>query len=239
MLERIKIVLVETSHPGNIGAAARAMKTMGLRDLVLVSPKHFPDAEATAMASGAGDLLESCRVVSDLKEAIADCQFVFGTTARKRDLDWPMFTSQQFSKQAQAKMSEGAEVAIVFGRERTGLTNEELWLCHAGVMIPTSADYHSLNLAQAVQIIAYECHEQFSSPLSFSHLETELVGMSAMEQFYQHLEQVLIAIEFMRADEPKRLMPKLRRLFNRCGIESSEMNILRGILNQIQKYEVR
>jgi tRNA (cytidine32/uridine32-2'-O)-methyltransferase len=238
MLEQIKIVLVETSHPGNIGATARAMKTMGLKELVLVSPKFFPDSEATAMASGAGDLLDSCQVVADLTEALADCQLVFGTTARKRDLEWPMYSPRQLSEVAQSKIVEGAKIAIVFGRERTGLTNEELWLCHAGVMIPTSAEYHSLNLAQAVQIIAYECRMQLGSPLEFVKSENLLVDIAAMEQFYQHLEQVLVAIQFMRADEPKRLMPKLRRLFNRSGIEVSEMNILRGILNQIQKYGV-
>jgi tRNA (cytidine32/uridine32-2'-O)-methyltransferase len=235
MLDSIKIVLVETSHPGNIGATARAMKTMGLKNLVLVQPKYFPHPEATAMASGADDILEQAKVVNCFSEAIADCHFVYGCTARARDLEWPMLLPRELSEQSYQNLQNGLNIAIVFGRERTGLTNEELWLCHAGVHIPTSPVYRSLNVAQAVQIICYELY-QGQANTAFHSLSSDVVSSSAMQQFYQHLEQVLIDIQFMRADEPKRLLPKLRRLFNRCQIQASEMNILRGILTQVQKY---
>ena len=236
MLDSIKIILVVTSHPGNIGATARAMKTMGLKHLVLVQPKYFPHAEATAMASGAQDLLEQATVVNDLVEAVADCQYVFGCTARERDLQWPMHTPKDLVKQCKSLASASAKIAIVFGRERTGLTNEELWCCHGGVTIPTSPDYHSLNLAQAVQIIGYELFQESLEVGGQPEPQSLVVPVAAMEQFYQHLEQVLIEIGFMRADEPKRLLPKLRRLFNRSAIQASEMNILRGFLTQIQKH---
>jgi tRNA (cytidine32/uridine32-2'-O)-methyltransferase len=238
MLDSVKIVLVETSHPGNIGATARAMKTMGLNNLVLVRPKYFPHPEASAMASGADDVLEQAVVVNDLAEAVADCHEVYGCTARARDLEWPMLIPRQMNQKVHQILQNGLKVAIVFGRERTGLTNEELWICDAGVHIPTSPIYRSLNVAQAVQIICYELYQgQIEDvPLTSSG---DVVTNSAMQQFYQHLEQVLIDIHFMRPDEPKRLLPKLRRLFNRCQIQTSEMNILRGILTQVQKYGKR
>ena len=233
MLNSIQVVLVETSHPGNIGSVARAMKTMGLKHLVLVNPKKFPDAEATALASGAEDVLNHARICASFDEAIADCQHVFGCTARSRDLSWPMYSPREWVDTIEQL---SGKIALVFGRERIGLTNDELWRCHAGLMIPTSLEYRSLNLAQAVQILAYELQVKFGEECSLpsSNLD-EQVDMQAMENYYQHLEKVLVDIDFMRADEPKRLMPKLRRLFNRAEIQSSEMNILRGILTQIQK----
>lgn len=228
MLKDIKIVLVETSHPGNIGSVARAMKTMGLENLVLVNPKIFPSDEATALASGADDILQHAQVCDSLAQAIADCQLVLGATARARDLEWPMY----HPKQLMDKIA-GKKTAIVFGRERSGLSNEELWLCHAGIQIPTSPVYRSLNLSQAVQIVAYEL---WNAQLETPHEETaDVVNQAAMDLFYQHLEKVLIEIEFMKADEPKRLMPKIKRLFNRSEVRESEMNILRGILTQIER----
>jgi TrmH family RNA methyltransferase len=234
LLDYIKIVLVETSHPGNIGAAARAMKTMGLRHLCLVAPKIFPHPEATALSSGAEDLLLNAVVFSSLEEAIADCQYVYGTTARPRDLTWPMYQASELVTEIKQQMP--AKIAIVFGRERTGLSNDELWLCQAGVTIPTSNVYRSLNLSQAVQIIAYELFKDLGEHDVISpSLPEPMVNQGAMTLFYQHLEEVLIAIQFMQADEPKRLIPKLRRLFNRIPIYTSEMNILRGILTQIMR----
>lgn len=233
MLNLIHIVLVETSHPGNIGSVARAMKTMGLQHLILVNPKKFPDAEATAMASGAEDVLLNAKVCSSLGEAISDCHQVVGCTARARDLSWPMNTPRQW---VESLDTQSGKIALVFGRERTGLTNDELWLCQSGIMIPTSKIYRSLNLSQAVQIIAYELQVKWGEEMdSFSLDSDPKVEVVAMEHFYQHLESTLIQTEFMRADEPKRLMPKLRRLFNRAEIQTSEMNILRGILTQIEK----
>lgn len=233
MLNLIHVVLVETSHPGNIGSVARAMKTMGLQHLILVNPKKFPDAEATAMASGAEDVLLNAKVCSSLVEAISDCQQVVGCTARARDLSWPMNTPRQWVESLE---TQSGKIALVFGRERTGLTNDELWLCQSGIMIPTSKIYRSLNLSQAVQIIAYELQVKWGEDMEPFSLDNDpKVEVAAMEHFYQHLESTLIQTEFMRADEPKRLMPKLRRLFNRAEIQTSEMNILRGILTQIEK----
>jgi tRNA (cytidine32/uridine32-2'-O)-methyltransferase len=233
MLNSIQVVLVETSHPGNIGSVARAMKTMGLKHLVLVNPKKFPDPEATALASGAEDVLNQARVCTSFDEAIADCQHVYGCTARPRDLNWPMYSPRQWVDGIE---KQKGNIALVFGRERNGLTNDELWRCHAGLMIPTSLEYRSLNLAQAVQILAYELQVKFGEQVHLPSPTVDAkVDTKAMENFYQHLEKVLIDIDFMRADEPKRLMPKLRRLFNRSEIQISEMNILRGVLTQIQK----
>lgn len=235
MLDQIRVVLVETSHPGNIGAVARAMKTMDLKHLYLVSPKHFPDPQATAMASNADDILDNCQVVETLEQAISDCQLVYGCTARARDLQWPMKSAEACALDVKAHTQLGAKVAVVFGRESTGLSNEELWLCQAGVTIPTSSSYRSLNIAQAVQLIAYELFKHQTNQLVPKIVDDEIVSHDALELFFTHLQKVLIDIEFMRADEPKRLMPKLRRLFNRTLIQDSEMNILRGILTQIEK----
>jgi tRNA (cytidine32/uridine32-2'-O)-methyltransferase len=234
LLDCIKIVLVETSHPGNIGATARAMKTMGLNRLCLVAPKIFPHPDATALSSGAEDVLINACIYPSLSEAIADCHYVYGTTARPRDLTWPMFSPSDMV--LEIKQQIPAKIAIVFGRERTGLTNDELWLCQAGVMIPTSSAYRSLNLSQAVQIIAYELFKQLGDlDVLSGHIDEPLVNQAAMAHFYKHLEEVMLGIEFMQADEPKRLIPKLKRLFNRMPIYTSEMNILRGILTQIMR----
>jgi tRNA (cytidine32/uridine32-2'-O)-methyltransferase len=238
MLEQVRVVLVETSHPGNIGAVARAMKTMDLKHLYLVSPKHFPDPQATAMASNADDILDNCHVVDSLAQAIGDCQYVYGCTARARDLQWPMRSAEECALEVKAHAQVGAKVAVVFGRESTGLSNDELWLCQAGVTIPTSQTYRSLNLAQAVQLIAYELFKHQSDTKS-QMVADETVTHDALELFFVHLQKVLIDIEFMQADEPKRLMPKLRRLFNRASIQVSEMNILRGILTQIEKMRAK
>ena len=237
MFAKIKIVLVATSHPGNIGASARAMKTMGFKNLVLVQPKCFPSPEAVAMASGAEDILEQAQVFDDLATAIADCHWVIGTTSRARDLSWPMFTPETLGPQVQQHLQSGHKIALVFGRESSGLSNEELWLCQGGLTIPTGLEYRSLNLSQAVQIIAYELFKQLGD-FSMQPVTAEDVTSLAMEQFFIHLQTVLIEIGFMSASEPKRLMPKLKRLFHRAGMQTSEMNILRGILTQIQAWKL-
>jgi len=233
-LDLIKIVLVATSHPGNIGATARAMKTMGLQHLCLVAPKTFPHPDAQALASGAEDVLLNAMIYPSLEAAVADCQYVYGTTARPRDLTWPMLTPSAMATSIKQQLP--AKIAIVFGRERTGLSNDELWLCQAGVMIPTSSAYRSLNLSQAVQIIAYELFKALGEADRVAmNMDEPVVNQAAMNQFYQHLTDVLIAIEFMQANEPKRLMPKLKRLFNRVPIDAADMNILRGSLTQIMR----
>ncbi|HGY5236551.1 TPA: tRNA (cytosine(32)/uridine(32)-2'-O)-methyltransferase TrmJ [Aeromonas salmonicida subsp. pectinolytica] len=235
MLDQIRIVLVNTSHTGNMGSAARAMKTMGLTQLVLVDPQALPDDGAHALAAGASDVLANARVVSTLDEAIADCGLVIGTSARSRTLSWPMLDPREAGEKA---VGEGMQhpVALVFGRERTGLTNDELQKCHYHVAIPANPEYSSLNLAMAVQTICYEvrmCWLQDQAPEVES--EADYPSARQLEGFYQHLEQTLLKTGFIADDHPGQVMSKLRRLFNRARPEAIELNILRGILTSIQK----
>ncbi|ABO90638.1 tRNA (cytidine/uridine-2'-O-)-methyltransferase [Aeromonas salmonicida subsp. salmonicida] len=235
MLDQIRIVLVNISHTGNMGSAARAMKTMGLTRLVLVDPQTLPDDSAHALAAGASDVLANARVVSTLDEAIADCGLVIGTSARSRTLSWPMLDPREAGEKA---VGEGMKhpVALVFGRERTGLTNDELQKCHYHVAIPANPEYSSLNLAMAVQTICYEvrmCWLQDQAPEVES--EADYPSAHQLEGFYQHLEQTLLKTGFIADDHPGQVMSKLRRLFNRARPEAIELNILRGILTSIQK----
>lgn len=235
MLDKIHIVLVGTTHPGNIGAAARAMKTMGLAHLVLVQPKHFPHAEATARASGADDILANARVFDDFKDSLRDYPLIIATSARLRSVTWPTLTPEVCAQKA---LQCAGQVALVFGREQTGLTNQELDHCHYLVHIPTHANFNSLNVASAVQILAYELSKQastFDMPTRPLALTDQPAPAAAIEHFYVHLEQTLIAIEFLDPEKPRRLMRRLRRLFNRVQLSRSELNILRGILSALQK----
>jgi TrmH family RNA methyltransferase len=234
--QNIKIVLVETSHPGNIGAAARAMKTMGLGQLALVSPGDYPCAEATARASGADDVLARAEVYDSLEEAIADCRLVLGTSARLRSLKWPQLNPRETADQVLKEAGEG-RVALVFGRERVGLTNEELALCHYLVNIPSNPEYSSLNLAAAVQIICYELMMQGGgAQLAEAQELRELpVDQKEMERLYGHFETALIELDFLDPDNPKHLMRRLRRLYNRVRLTQNEVNILRGILTAAQR----
>jgi tRNA (cytidine32/uridine32-2'-O)-methyltransferase len=235
----IRVVLINTTHPGNIGATARAMKNMCLSDLALVNPAQFPSAEATARASGADDLLESAMVVDTLDEAIAGCRWVVGTTARPRTIGWPTLTPRECAGQLIEKAGTGM-VAIVFGRERMGLTNEEVDKCQALVTIPGNPEYLSLNVASAVQILAYEVH---LAGLVADTAPADIRGLGSassseeMERYYEHLEQVLIEIGFLDPENPRKLMRRLRRLFGRAEPDSVELNILRGILTAIQQTE--
>jgi len=237
-LSNIRIVLVETSHPGNIGAAARAMKNMGLAHLVLVRPALFPHADATARASGADDLLGAAKVCDSLEEALSGCGFVVGTTARARSLPWPQVDPRACAQRLMAE-SAAHPVAVLFGRERTGLSNRELEHCHLAVHIPTDTDYSSLNLAAAVQVIAYELRmalaEPPTAPEAAPDPEDQPADAEAMGLFYRHLEQVLVEVEFLDPEEPKRLMRRLKRLFGRARPEVRELNILRGILTAVQR----
>ncbi len=237
MLANIRIVLINTSHPGNIGAVARAMKTMGLSKLMLVEPQQFPCAEATARASGADDLLARAVVCADLDTALAGCQWVVGASARLRKIPVPPVLPRDCAAQVRVE-SEQAEVALLFGREQSGLTNEELDRCHALVHIPTDPAYGSLNLAMAVQVLAYEVRmvhlEGWQPPQEIGE-QTPLAGSDEVERFYGHLEQTLIDLEFLDPDNPRQLMRRLRRLFNRVRLDRNEVNILRGILTAAQK----
>ncbi len=236
----ISIVLVNTSHPGNIGASARAMKNMGLSKLVLVRPKEFPSGVATGRAASAVDLLEQARVVDSLGEAIADCGLVIGASARSRRIPWPLLTPEQCARQALAEAA-GNRVALVFGREDTGLSNEELQLCHYHVRIPANPGYSSLNLAAAVLVVCYELYkaayldEGDESATAERDWDQELATGEDVERFYEHLERVLVAVDFHDPKNPRHLMHRIRRLFGRIRIDVMEMNILRGMLTHIEK----
>ncbi len=232
----VRIILVDTSHPGNIGAAARAMKTMGLTDLSLVTPHAFPSAQATARATGADDVLDAARVFPSLSEAIAECNLVIGSSARARHIDWPQMTVREAGNLA-AHRATHASVAFVFGRERTGLTNAELDHCHCLAYIPTHSGYHSLNLAAAVQVVAYEVHMANQTLCEASTLASVQIPAPAieMDRLYEHLEQTLTEVDFLNPAHPRLLMRRLRRLFNRAQPDAVEVNILRGILTAVQR----
>lgn len=236
ILANIRIILIHTSHPGNIGSAARAMKTMGLSELYLVKPKTFPDEQATAMSSNASDILDSAIVVDTLQEALVDCQLVVGSSARhERSLSWDILEPRDCSEQL-VKQAKTGKVAIVFGRESSGLTNDELALCHYLVHIPTNPDYSSLNVASAVQILSYECRMASRSKLEINEGDVEEVAtVDAMEGFYEHLESAMIDTEFLDPENPRHLMTRLRRLYGRVKVTPSELNILRGMLSAFQK----
>ncbi|POC16923.1 tRNA (cytosine(32)/uridine(32)-2'-O)-methyltransferase TrmJ [Vibrio vulnificus] len=237
MLDKVKVVLVGTSHSGNIGSAARAMKVMGLSQLVLVQPECEVDAQAIALASGAADIALNALVVNSLEEAVADCALVVGSSARSRTLEWPMLEpfecAEKFVQEGQT-----SHVALVFGRERTGLTNDELQRCHYHVCIPANPEYSSLNLAMAVQTLSYEIRMAYLRHQQ-SQFEPQDVAEyprhNELELFYQHLEKVLQTTEFVRADQPNQVMNKMRRLFSRARPEAQELNILRGILTSVEK----
>lgn len=240
LLDRIRIVLVAPSHSGNIGGCARAMKNMGLSRLYLVAPDEFPSAEATARAVGAEDVLDHARICTSLDEAVADCQLVIGTSARGRRIPWPVITPSDAAQRI-VRTSAEREVAMVFGRERTGLTNEELDRCQALVNIPTDPRFASLNLACAVQVIAYEiwCTAEsevwakVSAEKKTDALGEPLATHDEVQRFYGHLEDVLVESGFLDPKNPRLLMRRLMRLFNRVELTNNEVNILRGILTAV------
>jgi tRNA/rRNA methyltransferase len=239
LFDRVRFVLVETSRPGNIGAAARAMKTMGFHDLVLVKPRFehaLTHEEAVAFASGAQDVLQQARVVQSLDEAIADCSVVAGLSARLREFSPPLKQPREFA--ASIAVESTLKTALVFGNERFGLSNEQVERCNFLLHVPTNPDYSSLNLAQAVQIMAYECRmanlpsAQMPTGIGF---QGELATAEQIEGLFTHLEQALIDIAFLDPTHPKKLMSRLRRLFSRSALETEEVNILRGIAHHIQQ----
>jgi len=234
--QNIRIVLINTSHPGNIGAAARAMKTMYLKHLVLVDPKHYPHADASARASGADDVLATAKVYNTLDEAIGDCGLVLGASARLRRLSWPMLDPRECARVVRETPLE-TKIAILFGREHSGLSNEELSRCHYLVNIPSNSEYGSLNLAAAVQIISYELMRTSLKTTSVNQEKSNelLAEGNDMQGFYEHLYETLLAIDFLAADKPRKMMNRLRRLFNRAQPNKIEINILRGVLTAMQK----
>jgi tRNA (cytidine32/uridine32-2'-O)-methyltransferase len=241
LFPRVRIVLVETSHPGNIGAAARAMKNMGICQLVLVAPISFPHDKAIWRSASASDVVENAQVVATLDEAIADCQLVIGTSARDRRIPWPMLDPKQCGEKVEAESRQGAEVALVFGREAHGLKNEELQKCHFHVNIPTGKAYSSLNLAMAVQVLCYEVlqaqltHQYPNNAKTDQAWDMEYATTEVTENFFVHLEETLVDVGFHDPENPRQLMTRLRRMFNRIRPDQMEVNILRGFLTAIQK----
>jgi len=235
VLAPVRIVLVGTSHPGNIGAAARAMKAMGLSRLELVAPERFPCAEATARAAGADDLLAAARVHAGLESAVGDCALVVATSARARRLGWDELSPEAAARELLA-VAARAPVALVFGRERTGLANAELERCHASVTIATEPDFRSLNLAAAVQLLGYELRRAAAGGGRMARGEApERASADAIEGLYRHLEEALVEIGYLDPGAPKLLMRRLRRLLGRARLERAEVNILRGILSAAQR----
>jgi TrmH family RNA methyltransferase len=236
LLSHIKIILVETSHPGNIGAVARAMKNMNISNLWLVSPKIFPSAEATSRASGADDILARATVCSSLQEAIADCNMVIGASARCRTISWPEMTPRECAEKI-AITEPGNKVAIIFGRENSGLKNNELDLCHFLLRIPCNSEYSSLNIAAAVQVVCYELFIAAGKQEAIvigDRGKTPKATATQMESFYTHLYQALTDIGFMHPDKSKSIMRRLRRIYNRIELDIKELDILRGILRMSQ-----
>ena len=232
----LKIVLIETSHPGNIGAAARAMKNMGATNLTLVNPLDFPSEKAIYRSVSAQDVVENATVVDTVEEAIADCELVIGTSARDRRIPWPLIDPKTCGQKVIAEHHAGRKVAILFGRESRGLKNEELQKCHFHVNIPTGKAYSSLNLAMAVQVICYEILQasfKETSPAADEDWDVAFANGADMEHFYKHLEETLIEVKFHDPENPRQLLTRLRRLFNRIRPDQMEMNILRGILTAI------
>ncbi|AYA04555.1 RNA methyltransferase [Acinetobacter sp. WCHAc010034] len=249
-LSHVRIVMVNTTLPANIGSALRAMKTMGLAKLVLVAPKTYPHPDIDALAAGAADLIEQIEIAETLEDAIKDCHIIFGTSARSRTIPWPLLDARPAAELSlKAVTQQQQEVAVVFGREDRGLTNEELALANYHVTIPVNSDYGVLNVAQAIQVICYEmrmaamnCVEQPADPEAQMHVaegidmqwDEPLVTHEQMEQFYPHIEKMLAEIEFMDPKNPRLLPLRLRRLFGRIQLDRMEYHLLRGIFSRVQ-----
>ena len=234
----IKVVLVGTTHPGNIGAAARAIKTMGLSKLDLVCPKEFPSNEATYRSKAAKDILEKASIHETLFESVKGCEMVIGTSARNRKVPWPVLNPKNASKEINTAVKNNSKVAIVFGREDRGLTNEELGLCNIHIHIPTNEDYSSLNLAQAVQIVTYEIRMNFLESESLKNdqeWDVELASAEQTERLIEHMDELMKEVEFYDTENPRKLLMRVRRFFKRSGIDVMETNIFRGLFSTIQK----
>ena len=234
-MNEVRIVMVEPSHPGNIGGAARAMKNMGLTSLTLVNPLRFPDPQADWRAAHAQDVLDKASVVDNLTSAISDCGLVVGTSARSRRVPWPTVDAEELGRRVAAADSKEPPVAIVFGRETNGLTNDEMTQCSLHLVIPSNPDYTSLNLAMAVQVVAYEIHKQAGRPLDKSQdWDRDLARVVEVEAFYEHLERTLVQIDFYDPKVPRAAMKRLRRLFSRIRMDETEVGMLRGILTSVE-----
>ncbi|MDC0545938.1 RNA methyltransferase [Gammaproteobacteria bacterium] len=234
-LNSVKIVLVGTTHPGNIGAAARAMKNMGIKNLSLVQPKEFPSDVAIYRSKAAKDILEHAQVFNNLEEAIFDCELVIGTSARGRKVPWPILNPKEAAEEV-SRSSSHHNIAIIFGREDRGLTNEELGLCNLHVNIPTDPGYSSLNLAQAVQILVYEIRQAIlGEQEDKNYWDVELANNDQTELLINHMDELMQQVEFYDVDNPRKLLLRVRRFFKRSRIDVMETNIFRGLFATIQK----
>ncbi len=250
LFRRVRIVLVEPSHPGNIGGTARAMKTMGLHRLVLVNPVRYPDPQADWRAAGAMDVLDGAQVVADVEQAIADCHFVIGTSTRARAIPWPAVLAKDLGPVLEEQPAE-AEIAILFGREDSGLSNDELQKCHTHLQIPSSKEYGSLNLAMAVQVICYEIFQhleqaglQVSAPSQRVQTDVSAMGQRIwdkdpasglqVDKLLEHLSAVMLSSGFVDAENPGNTLTRLRRLFMRAQLDETEVQILRGMLKAVE-----
>ncbi|MGB8338569.1 MAG: RNA methyltransferase [Burkholderiales bacterium] len=233
-LDQIRVVLSHTSHPGNIGASARAMKTMGLSHLVLLNPKKFPHPDADDRATGAIDLLERAQVCAQIDEALQGCVLVAGVTARRRDLSHEMVSVREGAQQL-AREARANPVALLFGTEMSGLSNAELDKCQLLITIPANQEFSSLNLASAVQIVAYELRMATALGNFVDVNDQEPATFEQIENFYAHLEKVIVEINFLDPENPKRMMQRMRRIFARARLEKNEVDILRGVLTMIER----
>ncbi len=231
-LSRVRVVLVEPSHPGNIGGAARALKTMGLSRLAVVNPKRFPDPQAEWRAAGAGDVLDAVAVFDSVADAIADCHWVVGTSTRSRRIPWPVKSAADVAADILALPPEH-RVAVLFGREANGLSNEELQRCHCHLQIPANPEYPSLNLAMAVQVVCYELFKQSGQVQPEAAWDQPPASAAAFEAFVEHLGSVLVNGEFIDPDNPGQALTRLRRLFLRAGLDEKEVQMLRGVLREL------
>ena len=236
LLNSVKVVLVGTTHPGNIGATARAMKNMGILDLALVEPKEFPSDVATFRSKAAKDILEKASVHTSLEEAISECELVVGTSARGRTVPWPVLNPREAAEEMH-KSSLNGKVAIVFGREDRGLTNEELGLCNFHVHIPSDPEYSSLNLTQAVQILAYEIRLSYLQDrhVNKEYWDVELANNEQTERLINHMDELMQEVDFYDVENPRKLLVRVRRFFKRSKIDVMEANIFRGLFATIQK----
>lgn len=231
----LNIILIKTLHPANIGSTARAMKTMGFENLSLVAPCYFPSPTANAMASRATDILEKAKVHTTLLEAVNDTQLIFGTSSRERVFDWPMLSLREASLLAAQSANANQKVSFIFGTESTGMTNDELKLCHYHVYIPANKNFASLNLAQAVQVACYELMMAFNEVGTQKFPERILAPYENLERFYEHLETIAERVEFLKGPHGEVMKLKLRRLFQRAQLDDSEITTLRGILRNIER----
>lgn len=245
LIENIRVVMVETTHPGNIGAAARAMKTMGYNNLYLVKPKIYPSAEATARAAGADDILGKAVVCDSLEQALQGCVAVVASTARPRTISHSVFTPREYAPKLYEMVKLGP-VALVFGRESSGLSNEELEYCNVVLQIPTNPEFSSLNVASAVQILCYEFIQLLQledADKTDAELDDKekirLATADEMNYFYEHLEQSMIDVDFLNPEQPRKLMRRLKSLFNRAHLDENEVSILRGFLAAVQEAVTR